>query len=133
MKYCPRCQKKKLLSAFGKHLRRGHQSYCKPCKRERDREDWVKHRQHRIPERKQRQKAASEALRKLKKSPCADCGVSYPYYVMDFDHVRGKKDFEVSQGAFRGLSMETLMKEVEKCDVVCAKCHRERPYGTRRP
>ena len=31
-------------------------------------------------------------IRELKeKSPCRDCGKFFPYYVMDFDHVRGRK------------------------------------------
>ena len=32
----------------------------------------------------------------LKDKPCADCGIKYPYYVMDFDHVRGDKKTAVS-------------------------------------
>src|SRR5665213_3534016 len=31
-----------------------------------------------------------------KSRPCVDCGVSYPSYVMDFDHVRGVKSANVA-------------------------------------
>ncbi len=57
---------------------------------------------------------------------CMDCGENNPL-VLDFDHRdRGDKSFEVSDGVRRGCSFETIMKEIEKCDVVCANCHRIR-------
>lgn len=62
-----------------------------------------------------------------KDKPCADCGVSYPHYVMDFDHVRGKKLCNVSSGRFH-RSMKRLLDEIAKCDVVCANYHRERTH-----
>ena len=33
----------------------------------------------------------------LKRQPCTDCGVQYPPYVMDFDHVRGEKSMGLSK------------------------------------
>lgn len=30
-------------------------------------------------------------IRKVKNKPCVDCGIIYPYYVMQFDHIRDKK------------------------------------------
>src|SRR5207245_2408021 len=36
-------------------------------------------------------------IRAAKNVPCTDCGVKYPYYVMDFDHARGEKVTEVSK------------------------------------
>jgi hypothetical protein len=59
--------------------------------------------------------------------PCFDCGVAYPNYVMDFDHVRGTKDRDVS--ACTTLAM--LKREIAKCDLVCANCHRERTFRRR--
>jgi hypothetical protein len=32
---------------------------------------------------------AKRLIRQAKARPCADCGVLYPYYVMDFDHRPG--------------------------------------------
>jgi L-lysine 2,3-aminomutase len=62
-----------------------------------------------------------------KEEPCADCGVSYPYYVMDFDHVSGEKVMMISQLVLRGATTK-LMTELEKCEVVCANCHRIRTF-----
>ena len=62
-----------------------------------------------------------------KGAPCADCGKHFPACAMDLDHVRGRKKFNVStvQLAY-GTSLRSLHEEIEKCDVVCANCHRIR-------
>ncbi|OXR46664.1 hypothetical protein B7C42_01639 [Nocardia cerradoensis] len=65
-------------------------------------------------------------IREAKSKPCADCGVSYPYYVMQFDHL-GDKKFNI--GAIGPTaSRKRLLAEIAKCDVVCANCHAERSY-----
>jgi L-lysine 2,3-aminomutase len=69
----------------------------------------------------------TEMVRKAKMKPCADCGNEFPYYVMDLDHVRGTKVGGVSRLINRG-NMSLLLVEIEKCDVVCANCHRIRTW-----
>lgn len=67
-------------------------------------------------------------LRNLKENtPCADCGSYYPYYVMDFDHVRGKKHANVME-LVPTLSRKRIDEEVAKCEIVCSNCHRERTH-----
>lgn len=65
-------------------------------------------------------------IRSAKEVPCADCGVKYPYYVMDLDHVRGKKLLSVSYMVAWGYTEAEIIAEIAKCDPVCANCHRER-------
>lgn len=65
-------------------------------------------------------------MRKLKDAPCVDCGERYPHYVMDFDHVRGKKRRAVSN--MGSCSLQQIDLEAAKCDLVCANCHRERSH-----
>ena len=62
----------------------------------------------------------------LKSQPCTDCGVEYPHYVMEFDHVGDNKQNNVS----RMTSMATgkMLLEVAKCDTVCANCHKIRTW-----
>lgn len=61
---------------------------------------------------------------------CADCGYAIHHAALDFDHVRRKKLFTIGTiGAYR--SRQALEAEVEKCDVVCANCHRIRTYERR--
>ena len=62
--------------------------------------------------------------------PCMDCGIEYPPYIMDFDHVRGEKLFGLAHAV--NLTMESIIAEISKCDVVCANCHRERTHGKRK-
>lgn len=60
--------------------------------------------------------------------PCADCGKNYPPYVMDFDHIKGTKVEGIAVLAGRG-ARAALLRELPKCELVCANCHRERTYG----
>lgn len=55
---------------------------------------------------------------------CADCGYNAHAEALDFDHVRGEKSFTISECTGKGY--DKLLAEVEKCDVVCANCHRVR-------
>jgi hypothetical protein len=79
--------------------------------------------------RRQRFAERRELVDSIKSQPCADCGISYPPYVMDFDHVRGEKSFELGSRGDR--SAKALLAEIEKCDVVCANCHRLRTHARR--
>ena len=68
-----------------------------------------------------------EIVNSIKSQPCIDCGVSYPPIVMDFDHVRGTKEFNISSEIRNNVpSEERLKKELDKCEVVCSNCHRIR-------
>ncbi len=67
-------------------------------------------------------------IRDLKeKTPCLDCGIKYPYYVMDFDHVRGKKHKNVME-LIPTLSKKKIDEEIAKCEIVCSNCHRVRTH-----
>lgn len=63
-----------------------------------------------------------------KRCPCSDCGKTYPTYVMQFDHVRGRKLVALSRAAQSGLGMQRVKDEIAKCEVVCANCHAERTH-----
>lgn len=59
---------------------------------------------------------------------CADCDRDYPPYVLEFDHVDPKtKKFNVGN-ASSAPSMQALVEEIEKCDIVCASCHKIREH-----
>ena len=70
----------------------------------------------------------AQYLRDLKtKTPCVDCGINYPYYVMDFDHVRGVKQANVME-LVSTLSKKKIDEEIAKCEIVCSNCHRIRTH-----
>ena len=117
----------KMCIKCGVKEQRGHNSYCADCHNEYQKAYYKIHPQS-IRDSVERRKARNrEAIRRAKDQPCADCGRSYPYYVMDFDHVRGTKRFNLSTGAQR-FSFENILAEIAKCDVVCANCHRSRTF-----
>ena len=70
-----------------------------------------------------------EIKKKAKDKPCADCGIKYPHYVMQFDHVRGEKVIAIGSATARIRSATALLQEIAKCDVVCGNCHAERTLG----
>lgn len=74
-------------------------------------------------------KRVSAYIRDFKKnSKCADCGFlgsTHPD-VLDFDHVREIKNFNISEFRNHTNSFKRIKEEICKCDVVCANCHRIR-------
>ena len=83
---------------------------------------------NKTPEQRKRHYNKKDSIITLAKSvPCADCNEPYPSYVMDLDHVRGVKKFNIS--STRNRSYEDLRNEIAKCDVVCANCHRIRTHN----
>lgn len=78
-----------------------------------------------------RRSIKTEIIRKAKDKPCMDCGLSYPSYIMQFDHRDPIfKCFNVAQ--MSSHSVKKLLVEIDKCDVVCANCHAERTWGKRK-
>lgn len=70
-----------------------------------------------------RQRNAKIVRNFLQTHSCVDCGENNPD-VLEFDHVRGKKRGNVSDMSNRAVSVETLRREIAKCDIRCANCHR---------
>ena len=56
--------------------------------------------------------------------PCVDCGGNFPPECMDWDHIKGTKRRAVAK--IRGNSQKYILDEIEKCELVCANCHRIR-------
>lgn len=73
-----------------------------------------------------------EFINELKSVPCADCGICFPPYVMDFDHINGDKEFNIANAVGRGYSNKRILLEIDKCDIVCANCHRIRTFNRSR-
>ena len=82
----------------------------------------------------ERQRAAQKlsAISTLKlEVGCADCGYVEDPVALDFDHVADDKVEGVARMVSKHLSIEDILGEAEKCEVVCANCHRIRT-ATRR-
>jgi hypothetical protein len=73
----------------------------------------------------------SKLLAALRTVPCLDCGGTFPFFVMQFDHRDPReKKYMVSMMVGRA-GTDTILAEVAKCDIVCTNCHRERTYRRR--
>lgn len=73
---------------------------------------------------RQRKTQNKRYIDSLKNVPCADCGGRFPAVCMDFDHRPGETKTGEISGFTRGI--EALKREIAKCDLVCANCHRIR-------
>jgi hypothetical protein len=109
MKVCTICRKEKDLNEFYSHPntldKRGSQ--CKSCDTSKVRE---------------RNRAKKAKLVALKGGKCMACGYDKCIDALDFHHIDGK-DFEI--GEAMKFSFDRVLKEVEKCELLCCRCHRE--------
>jgi len=113
---CSRCKKWKQQTGFHKDKRRpsGLALWCKVCRAEYD---------------STRGLAVKEFLYDyLKKNPCIDCGEK-DVTVLEFDHVRGKKVMAIGNMVY--MPLPVVKKEVKKCVVRCANCHRRKTAAER--
>ena len=132
-KTCSICRERKPLDAFTVFFtsRSRHTRYCRACISVANRGRYMA-RSQQMRERlkgfnkKLKDDKAERVSNYLREHPCVDCGEADPV-VLEFDHVRGKKRYLISSLIKVGYSLQTLQNEIEKCDVVCANCHRRHP------
>lgn len=135
MKNCSKCNKKLLNEEFyfrRKGLRKGEfYEKCKECMKTRGRSYYHLNRDRQLKLaliRKSKSYYEKRAvINALKDTPCTDCGIKYPAYVMDFDHEDRKQKIG-SISHMLSHSLDIIMKEISKCDIVCANCHRIRTF-----
>lgn len=133
---CSSCLRELPLEAFAfrsRKLNKRH-SKCKDCKKvynqshyQKDKESYSK----RARKNTARYKAAAAEyiLEHLQEHPCVDCGEPDPV-VLEFDHLRDKKK-NLSRMVSNGCSIQNLQKEIDKCEVRCANCHRRKTAKNR--
>jgi hypothetical protein len=128
-KVCCKCRALKPIEEFNFRNRSAgvRHHYCRDCGKDLTRSHYQRNKRQYCDRSLRAKLARREHVRQMKSRPCADCGIQYPYYVMDFDHREGEeKVFEMNRVIY--VTMGALKKEIEKCDVVCSNCHRERTY-----
>lgn len=78
-----------------------------------------------------KRKKNKEDLIKHHGSKCVDCGYEGPPFMFDFDHRDpSQKSFGLARKGHT-KSYNLLVLESEKCDLVCANCHRFRTHKQR--
>ncbi len=128
-KICSECRLEKPVEEFYKNKNRKSnvRPQCKICTKERAEKDYFQNggRERLVAKRAEKYKYVFEYLTT---HPCVDCGEP-DLLVLEFDHVRGDKKHNVSK-MFSTNSLERIKEEIDKCDVVCANCHRRRSHKT---
>jgi hypothetical protein len=130
MKQCVSCLQFKEEAEFNwryKALGIRHPT-CRDCQKgHRDR--WYqKHKEAEVERVKIRRESKRDEAREyvwnyLATHPCVQCGES-DVRVLEFHHRRGK-DKTISQMMATGYLISAIQKEIDKCDVLCANCHRK--------
>lgn len=129
-KRCSRCQSQKPVEDFNwKRIARGQRdSYCRPCRAAYKQEHYARNKQRYNDNaarwnKREFAKRLNWIVQYLEEHPCVDCGET-DVSVLEFDHGSDKL-FDITYG-FRFLKWETVLEEIEKCDVRCANCHRKK-------
>jgi len=128
MKKCTRCDEDKPEEAFSRRKKK-RQPWCKDCMSELSQRRYAEDEELRIDVKRRRREVRVKnrklVLDYLREHPCVDCGEPDPI-VLEFDH----KDPSQKKGNVSSMtyshSWPTVLKEIEKCDVRCANCHRRR-------
>ena len=130
MKQCSKCLENKDLSEFRvKSAEKGTlQPWCTPCRKIYDALRWSRQdikRRKNENRKKVYDRNARYVYDYLLRNPCARCGESDPV-VLEFDHRdRNDKISDVSE-MIRESTITAIQKEIMKCDVLCANCHRKK-------
>jgi hypothetical protein len=127
---CYRCGELKPVEEFAWRRRAEGErdTFCRPCRSAYGKEHYAANRTVYIEQaRIQKERLQLERTRYLldyfQRHPCLDCGEDDPV-LLEFDHLRDKL-FSIGQELTR-RSWPSILAEIEKCDVVCANCHRRR-------
>lgn len=128
-KYCASCSSILPKEAFSQ---KG--TSCRECANKRSREyyDKVKHNAKWIRDRNERVKkdGVAKKLRAIEHmgGVCQDCKGSFPPPVFDFHHL-DPSEKELNLGdIMRRKDFSTIEKELSKCVLLCANCHRIRHF-----
>jgi hypothetical protein len=129
---CSRCNlsKEVVEFPFRNKIKGTRHSYCLLCGRRASKNHYANNVQYYVRKAHVRRKELSDELNGklyeyLERHACVDCGESDPV-VLEFDHVRGKKSYNVSAMGYLFTSWDSLLREIAKCEVRCANCHRRK-------
>ncbi len=131
MKLCSGCGITKPLTGFAKNLSRKDkvQSYCRECKAGYDHNYYSKNRAtHYQRVKRLLAENRTKLWDYLDSHSCVDCGEKNPI-VLEFDHIKKGKVGSISYLLSRQRwSWASLLKEIDKCEVRCANCHRIKTF-----
>lgn len=126
---CCSCKQSKHSDEFpvSRKAKSGHGSKCLLCQREYHKQYYKKNTTEtktRISKHNKRYLIRNRQYiwDYLKTHPCIECNESDPR-LLEFDHLNDKT-MCVSQMMRTGYAIATINKEIEKCQILCVRCHR---------
>jgi hypothetical protein len=127
---CNRCKERRPLDEFTPRLDRPGQrdTYCRACRSAYGKAHYAANKQRYIDLAAARRrviyrKRTEWLIEYFRSHPCVECGEGDPV-VLEFDHLRDKL-FDVGN-MISDRNWDSILAEIEKCEVVCANCHRRR-------
>ena len=138
LRRCSKCKRDLPLAQFGVKEKKTERlrTWCRECCRTYGREHYSRNKgdylarkkrneRHRVNNRRHRDRRRALARSVMEGRSCIDCGESDPR-VLEFDHRDGEiKEAEVSR-LIASRRWDMVDREIAKCDVRCANCHRKR-------
>ena len=127
-KECGKCHKVKPIEEFnitgsGKWKGKKRHYWCKKCVKKYDSLRYatptIKERQKKKV-RKYKEMVYMKAYTYLQNHPCVDCGEDN-ILTLEFDHIE-HKTYNIG-AMIQRYSWKKILKEIKKCEVVCANCH----------
>jgi len=139
-KKCTHCKTEKPIDAFHKSCvgKQGRWPQCKECRVSYSRKYYEKNKQRIKKQIKKRNLRKRKELQNwldkyLGPRACVDCGET-DKRVLEFDHIDPKTKYRTAKGNSRGVSelvfysysLDTIKREIEKCEIRCCNCHRKK-------
>ena len=125
-KVCTKCGKQLPESEFSfkyKQLNLLHNN-CRSCQRPMRHAAYEKNKQYYYDRITQRQRELLEWFEGKKSSLCcARCGFSHPAAIQFHHRNPREKDMEIYTAVRKGWGKERILRELEKCEPLCANCH----------
>jgi cytochrome c553 len=117
-KKCMKCEILKNTENFTLLKTRKTHSYCKKCMRKVN---------HEANQKRTDKRLARKNIISIKDNQkCADCKHVFRYWMLDFDHIKGEKIGNIN--ILHNGSVEKVLEETSKCELVCVNCHRIRTF-----
>jgi hypothetical protein len=137
MRTCSKCHKRLHKTEFFMRsvIKSLYHSQCKGCYKHQRENSYPKH--YKARGEAYRKRALSSQARKraefhtrmlevLRSQACSRCGED-DIRVLEFDHVdKSEKSFSISQSIRLNKSWDETVSEMQKCQILCANCHKKR-------
>lgn len=117
-RYCPNCKKYLVMSEFYLRRKNNCSGWCKSCVSK----DTIN----------RGRKIKLECI-EYKGGACKNCGYNKCQAALDFHHRNPKeKDFSICKRYSACKLNDKIKKELDKCDLLCANCHREEHWNNKK-